>query len=80
MWALDHKEGEALEDCCFCPVVLEKTLESPLGSKQIKPVNPNGNHPCMLHGRTDAVAETPLLWPPDAKNNLVGKDPDAGKD
>ena len=79
MWALDHKEGEALENCCFCPVVLEKTLESPLGSKEIQPVHPKGNQSWIFIGRTDTVAETPVLWPPDAKNSLIGKDPDAGK-
>ena len=60
-------------------MVLEKTLESPLDCKEIKPVNPKGNHPWIFTGRTDAEAETPILWPPDAKNWLTGKDPDAGK-
>jgi len=61
-------------------VVLEKTLESPLACKEIKPVNPKGNQPRIFIGRTDAEAETPILWPPDVKNRLTGKDPDAGKD
>ena len=60
-------------------MVLEKTLRSPLDSKEIKPVNPNGNQPWIFIGRTDAEAETPLLWPPDAKSHLTGKDLDAGK-
>ena len=61
-------------------MVLEKTLESPLACKEIKPVNPKGNQPRIFIGRTDAEAETPILWPPDVKNRLTGKDPDAGKD
>ena len=61
-------------------VVLEKTLESPLDSKKIKPVNPKGNKPGIFIGRTDPEAEDPILWPPDVKNQLIGKDPDAGKD
>ena len=61
-------------------MVLEKILESPLDSKEIKPVNPKGNQPWIFIGRTDAEAETPVLWPPDAKNWLIGKDPDAGND
>jgi len=61
-------------------VVLDKTLESPLDCKEIKPVNPKGNQPCMFIGRTDAEAEVPILWPPDVKNRLTGKNPDAGKD
>ena len=65
---------------CFRTVVLEKTLESPLDSKEIKPVNPKGNQPWIFIGRTDAEAEAPILWPPDAKNLFIGKDPDAGKD
>ena len=59
-------------------MVLEKTLDSPLGCKEIKPVNPKGNQPCIFIGRTDA--EAPIFWPPDAKSQLIGKDPDAGKD
>ena len=65
---------------CFWTVVLEKTLESPLDSKEIKPVHPKGNQSWIFIGRTAAEAETPILWPPDAKNWLIGKDPDAGKD
>ena len=61
-------------------VVLEKTLESPLDCKEIQPVNPKGNQSCIFIGRTNAEAETPILWPPDAKNWLTGKDPEAGKD
>ena len=60
--------------------MLEKTLESPLDSKEIKPVNPKGNQPWIFIGRTDAEAETPVLWPPDMKSQLIRKDPDAGKD
>ena len=60
--------------------MLEKTLESPLDCKEIQPVNPKGNQPCIFIGRTDAEAEAPVLWPPDVKNWLIGKDPDAGKD
>ena len=65
---------------CFWTVVLEKTLESPLDWKEIQPVHPKGNQPWVFIGRTDAEAETPILWPPDMKNWLIGKDPDAGKD
>ena len=61
-------------------MVLEKTLESPLDSKEIQPVNPKGNQSWLFIGRTDAEAETPILWPPDAKSWLIGNDPDAGKD
>ena len=61
-------------------MVLEKTLESPLESKKIQPVNPKGHQPCIFIGRTDARAEVPILWPPDAKRQLIGRDPDAGKD
>ena len=60
--------------------MLEKTLESPLHRKEIKPVNANGNQPCIFIGRTDAEAEAPILWLPDGKSGLIGKDPDAGKD
>ena len=80
MWDLDHKESWALKNWCSSTVVLEKTLESPLDCKEIKPVNPKGNQPWIFTGRTDAEAEAPILWPPDAKNWLIGKDPDAGKD
>ena len=65
---------------CFWTVVLEKTPESPLDCKEIKPVNPKGSQSWMFIGRTDAEAETPILWPPDVKNWLIEKDPDAGKD
>ena len=80
MWELDHKEGWALQNWCFWTMVLEKTLESLLDSKEIKPVNPKRNQPWIFTGRTDAEAEAPILWPPDAKGQLTGKDPDAGKD
>ena len=60
--------------------MLEETLESPLDNKEIKPVNPGGNQPCIYIGRTDVETETPILWPPDAKSPLIGNDPDAGKD
>ena len=60
--------------------MLEKTLEGPLECKEIKPVNPKGNQSSIFIGKTDAEAETPILWPPDAKNGLIGRDPDAGKD
>ena len=79
MWELDYRESWALKNWCFWTVVLEKTLESPLDCK-IKPVNPKGNQSWIFIGRTDAEAETPILWPPDTKNWLIGKDPDAGKD
>ena len=61
-------------------MVLEKSLESPLDGKEIKPVNPKGNQPSIFTGRTDAEAEAPILWPPDTKSQFTGKDPDAGKD
>ena len=80
MWEMDHKEGWVLKNWCFQVVVLEKTLESPLDCKEIRPVNPEGNQSWIFIGRTDAEAETPILWPPDMKNQLTGKDPDAGKD
>ena len=80
MWKLDHKEGWVPKNWCFWTVVLEKTLESPLDCKEIKLINPKGNQSWIFIGRTDAEAETPILWPPDAKNWLIWKDPDAGKD
>ena len=80
IWELDYKESWALKNWCFWTVVLEKTLESPLDGKEIQPVYPEGNQSWMFIERTDAEAETPILWPPDAKNWLIGKDPDAGKD
>ena len=78
MWELDHKEGWAPKNWCFWIVVLEKTLESPLDCKDIQPVNPKGNQSWIFIGTTDA--EAPVLRPPDAKSQLIGKDPDAGKD
>ena len=80
MWQLDHKENWALKNWCFWTVVLEKTLESLLDCKEIKPVNPKGNQLWIFTGRTDAEAETPILWLPDAKSQLTGKAPDAGED
>ena len=80
MWELDHKEGWALKNWCFRTVVLEKTLESPLDCKKIKPANPKGNQSWIFIGRTDAEVETPKLWPPDVKNWLIWRDDDAGKD
>ena len=79
MWELDHQEGWVPKNWCF-QIVLEKTLDSPLDSKEIKPVNPKGNQPWIFIGRTDAEAEAPVLWPPDAKSHLIGKDPDTRKD
>ena len=80
MWKLDCKESWVLKNWCFWTVVCEKTLESPLNSKGIKPVNPKGNQPWIFIWRTDAEAEAPILWPPNVKNHLIGKYPDAGKD
>ena len=80
MWELDHEKGWALKNWCFWTVILEKTLESPLDCKEIQPVHPKGNQSWIFIARTDAEAETPILWPPDAKNWLIRKDPDAGKD
>ena len=80
MWELDYKESWALKNWCFWTVVLKKTLESSLDCKEIKLVNPKGNQSWIFIGRTDAGAETPILWPPDAKNWLIRKDPDVGKD
>ena len=76
MWELDHKEGWALKNWSFGTAVLEKTLESPLDSKEIKAVNPKGNQSWIFIGRTEA----PILWPPDSKSRFIGKDPDAGKE
>ena len=78
MWELDHKEGWVSKSWCFQVVALEKTLESLLDSKELKPVNPKGNQPWIFMGRVDV--ETPILWPPYGKSGLIGKDPDAGKD
>ena len=80
MWELDHKEDWALKNWCFWTVVLEKTLESLLDHKEIKPVNLKGNQPWIVTEKIDAEAETPILWPPDAKSWLIGKDPDTEKD
>ena len=80
MWKLDCEEGWVPKNWCFWTVVLEKTLESPLDCKEIQPVYPKGNQSWIFIGNTDAEAETPILWPPDAKSWLIGKDPDAGKD
>ena len=80
MWELDYKESWALMNWCFWTVVLEKTLESPLHSKEIQPVNPKGDQSWVFIGRTDVEAETPLLWPPDVKNWFIWKDPDAEND
>ena len=80
MWELDHKEDWAQKNWCFWTVVLEKTLESPLDCKEISPVNPKGNQPWIFIERTVSEAEAPILWPPDVKSQLIGKDPDDGKD
>ena len=80
MWELDDKESWAPKNWCFWTVVLEKTLESPLDCKEIQPVHPKGDQSLIFIGRTDVEAETPILWPPDAKSWLIWKDPDAGKD
>ena len=80
MWELDHKGGLAPKNWCFQTVALEKTLESPLDCKEVKPVNPKGNQPCIFTGRTDAKAEALILWLPDVKSQLTGKDFDSGKD
>ena len=80
MWELDHKEGWELKNWCFQTVVLEKTLESPLDSKEIKLINPKGIEPWIYTARTDAEVEAPIFWPPDVKNWLTGKGADAGKD
>ena len=79
LWELDYKESWEPKNWCFWTVVL-KTLESPLDCKEIQPVNPKGNQSWIFIGRTNVEAETPILWPPDMKNWLLGKDPDAGKD
>jgi len=79
MWELDYKESWAPKNWCFWTVVLEKTLESPLDCKELQPVHPKGNQSWIFTGRTDAEAEAPLFWPPDAKSWLIRKDPDAWK-
>ena len=78
-WELNHKEDWASKNWCFWTVVLEKTLASPLDCKEMQPIHPKGNQSWTFTGRTDVDAEAPILWPPDAKNWLIGKDPDAGK-
>ena len=80
MWELDHKEGRVLKNWCFQTVLLEKTLDSPLDCKEIKSINPKGNKPRILIEKTEVEAEVSILWPPDTKNQLIGKDPDSGKD
>ena len=80
MWELDHKESWVSKNWYFWTVVLEKTLESPLDCKEMQPVHPKGNQSWIFIGRTDAKVEAPILCPPDAKNWLIGKDPDAVKD
>ena len=80
MWELDYKKGWVPKNWCFWTVVLEKILGSPLDCKEIKVAQPKENQPWIFMGRTDAEAETPILWPPDAKSWLIRKDPDAGKD
>ena len=78
IWELDHKEGWTPKNWCFWTVVLEKTLKSPLDCKEIQPVHPKGHQSWIVTGRTDA--EAPILWSPDVKSWLTGKDPDVGKD
>ena len=78
-WLIKKAEHQRIDAWCFWIVVLEKTLESPLDSKEIQPIHPKGNQSWMFIGRSDAEAEAPILWPPDAKNWLNGEDPDAGK-
>ena len=80
MWELDYKESWAPKNWYFWTVVLEKTLESPLESKEIQSVHPKGDHSWIFIGRTDVEAETPIFWPPHVKSWLIWKDPDAGKD
>ena len=79
LWELDHKEGWAMENWYLGILVLEKTLKSLLDCKEIKLVNPKGNQPWIIIGRTDDEAEAPILWPPDENSLLIGKDPDAGE-
>ena len=80
MWELDCEESWTLKNWCFWTVVLEKTLESPLDCREIQPVHPKGDQSWVFIGRTDAEAETPVLWPPHVKSWLIGKDSDAGRD
>ena len=80
MWELVYKESLAPKNWCFWTVAFEETLKSPLDCKEIQPVHPKGDQSWVFIGKTDAEAETTILWPPDVKNWLIGKDPDAGKD
>ena len=80
MWESDYKESWVPKNWCFLTVVLEKTLEGPLDCKEVKPVHPKREQSWIFIGKTDAEAEAPILWPPDAKNWLIRKDPDSGKD
>ena len=80
MWELDCEESRAPKNWCFWTVVLKKTLENPLDCKEVQPVHPKGDQSWVFIGRTDAEAETPILWPPDAKNWLIRKDPESWKD
>ena len=80
MWELDCEESWVLKNWCFWTVVLEKTLESPLDSNEIRPVHPKGNQSWIVIGRSDAKAEAPILWPPDGKSRFIRKDPGSGKD
>ena len=80
MWELNYKESWVPKNWCFWTVVLEKTLENPLDCKEIQPVHPEENQPLILIGRPDTEDEAPVVWPPDVKNWLIWKDPDAGKD
>ena len=80
MWELDCEESWGPKNWCFWTEVLEKTLESPLNCKEIQPGHPKGDQSWVFIGRIDALAETPILWPPHAKSWLIGKDPDAGRD
>ena len=80
MWELDHKQGWKPKNWCFWTVVPEKTFESLLDSKEIKPINPKGNQPWIFIGRPDAEVEVPIVWPPDMNRWLIGKDPDSGID
>ena len=80
MWKLDHIISWALKNWCFWTVVLEKTLEGPLDCKEIQPVHPKGNQSWIIHWKDWCWAETPVFWPPDVKNWLIGKNPDTGKD
>ena len=80
MWELDCETSWVPKNWCFWTVVLEKTFESPLDCKEVQPVHPKGDHSWVFIGRSDAKAETPVLWPPHVKSWLIGKDPDAGRD